>query len=52
MQLRPVRVQALDAYNIVHVAMGQSHTLATADSGLLASWGSADLGQCGESRLV
>lgn len=41
------RVEALDAFNVQHVACGESHMLAIVDNGNLASWGSSDFGQLG-----
>ena len=43
------RVDALDNFSMQHVACGEAHTLAIVDNGSVASWGSSDYGQLGES---
>ena len=48
-ELSPVRVEPLDSHNVQQVAVGDSHMMAIVDNGQLASWGSDDRGQTGES---
>ena len=47
-QLKPSRVEALDAHGVCQIACGQQHMLAVADQGALCAWGAADLGQLGQ----
>ena len=50
-QLKPSRVEALDAHGVCQIACGQQHMLAVADQGALCTWGAADLGQLGQPHL-
>lgn len=43
----PIRVAALDAVSVHHVAMGLSHTVAVVGDGMPATWGANELGQLG-----
>ena len=43
----PTRIESLETFSIVHVAVGGSHTAVVSSEGQLLTFGASDFGQCG-----
>ncbi|GMH43518.1 hypothetical protein BSKO_11440 [Bryopsis sp. KO-2023] len=46
------RIQALDLHRVVHLAVGQQHTLAVTEKGCLVAWGDGEFGQLGHGGKI